>query len=179
MNRHIARSILPDRFRTEHAVVMGKTGAGKTHLLELLALQIAQRSEGFVFFDFHGDASLSLLGRLQQLPDADDRLVVLDPSHPTRSPGINVLESGAAEADRFRKVSEISSILRQRWGVDSFGARTEELLRNSLYTLAGTGRTLADLPKFLTDGPLRRPSRTRSSHPDIRAYWRRSIRASV
>lgn len=163
---------LPDRHRCEHAVIVGKTGSGKTHLLELLAWQLATRGEGFSFFDFHGDASLSLISRLQHLPEADERLVVVDPSHPTRSPGINVLESGASEAERFRKVSEISSILRQRWGVDSFGARTEELLRNSLYTLAGSHRTLADLPKFLTDAAFRRSLTDRVEHPDIQSYWR-------
>jgi hypothetical protein len=163
---------LPDRHRCEHAVIVGKTGSGKTHLLELLAWQLAGRGEGFSFFDFHGDASLSLISRLQHLPDAGHRLVVVDPSHPTRSPGINVLESGASEAEHFRKVSEISSILRQRWGVDSFGARTEELLRNSLYTLASSHRTLADLPKFLTDAPFRRALTDQVDHPDIQSYWR-------
>ena len=137
-------------------MVCGKTGTGKTHLLELLAWQLATRGEGFSFFDFHGDASLSLLARLRQLPMGDERLVVLDPSHPTLSPAINVLETQGSEAERFRKVSELSSILRQRWGVDSFGARTEELLRNSLYTLAATQHTLADLPRLLTDSEWRR-----------------------
>ena len=164
--------VLPDRHRTEHAVIIGKTGSGKTYLLEFLAGQIAKRGEGFAFFDFHGDASLALIGQLLQLPQAADRLVVLDPSHPTRSPGINVLESGASDAERFRKVSEISSILRQRWGVDSFGARTEELLRNSLYTLAGTGQTLADLPKLLIDVAFRRSLTDQLDHPDIQTYWR-------
>ncbi len=144
--------VLPDRHRCEHAVIVGKTGSGKTHLLELLACQLARRGEGFSFFDFHGDASLSLIGRLLQLPHAEERLIVVDPSHPTRSPGINVLESGASDAERFRKVSEISSILRQRWSVDSFGARTEELLRNSLYTLAGTGRKATPITDAIFPG---------------------------
>src|SRR5947207_14233230 len=73
--------VFPDRHRCEHMVIVGKTGSGKTHLLELLATEMARRSEGFCFFDFHGDASLSLISRLLKLPDARDRLVVLDPSH--------------------------------------------------------------------------------------------------
>jgi hypothetical protein len=56
--------------------------------------------------------------------------------------------------------------------VDSFGARTEELLRNSLYTLATAGHTLADLPKLLTDTTLRRRLTDHVDHPDIQAYWR-------
>jgi Type IV secretion-system coupling protein DNA-binding domain len=164
--------VFPDRHRNQHLVVVGKTGFGKTHALEFVVTQLAERGEGFAFFDFHGDASLSLIGRLLKLPRAEERLIVVDPSHPTRSPGINVLASSAAEADRFRKVSEIASILRQRWGVDSFGARTEELLRNSLFTLAGTGRTLADLPKLLTDADLRQRWTDKGEHPDIQTYWR-------
>jgi hypothetical protein len=164
--------VLPDRHRCEHAVILGKTGSGKTYLLESLAWQLAQRGEGFAFFDFHGDASLSLIARLRSLASADQDLVILDPSHPTRSPAINVLASGGTEAERFRKVSEISSILRQRWGVESFGARTEELLRNSLYTLAGSDGTLADLPKLLVDAHWRRRVTDTITHPDIRSYWR-------
>src|SRR3990172_11303916 len=89
--------VWPDSQRREHAVIVGKTGSGKTHHLELLAWQLARRGEGFSFFDFHGDASLSLISRLQHLPEADQRMVVVDPSHPTRSPGINMLESGASD----------------------------------------------------------------------------------
>lgn len=161
-----------DRIRCEHLVVIGKTGSGKTHLLELLATEIAKRHEGFCFFDFHGDASLSLIGRLLQEPQALDRLVIVDPSHDSRSPGINVLETTGSEAQRFRKVSEISLILRQRWGVDSFGARTEELLRNSLYSLAGTAHTLADLPRLLTDDGFRQDVTDQLTNPEIASYWR-------
>src|SRR5882762_12018779 len=73
--------VLPDRHRCEHAVIIGKTGSGKTHLLEVLACQLAQRGEGFAFFDFHGDASLSLIRRLSQAPHGHERLIVVDPSH--------------------------------------------------------------------------------------------------
>jgi hypothetical protein len=164
--------VLPDRSRTQHLVMVGKTGFGKTHALELIASSVAARGEGFAFFDFHGDASLSLIGRVLALPEASQRLVVLDPSHPTRSPSINVLEAGSSDAERFRKVSELSSILRQRWGVDSFGARTEELLRNSLYTLAAAHRPLAELPRLLTDSDYRSALVAHVDHPDIQTYWR-------
>jgi hypothetical protein len=167
-----AAVVLPDRHRCEHAVIVGKTGSGKTYLLERLAADLAKRGEGFAFFDFHGDASLSVIGRLSRMPEAAGRLVIVDPSHPTRSPGINVLESGRSEAERFRKVAELSSILRQRWGVDSFGARTEELLRSSLYTLAGNDCTLADLPRLLAVSEFRRRLTEQLDHPDIADYWR-------
>lgn len=161
-----------DRHRCEHAVILGKTGSGKTYLLESLALQLAKRQEGFALIDFHGDVSLSLIARLTRVAQVRDRLVILDPSDPMRSPGLNVLEARENEADRFRKVSELSSILRQRWGVDSFGARTEELLRNSLYVLAASHLTLADLPRLLIDTALRVRLTDILDHADIQSYFR-------
>lgn len=163
--------VWPDRCRREHCVCIGKTGTGKTYMLERLAWQLAAAGEGFALFDFHGDVSMSLARRLLSLPNAAERLVILDPSHSTRSPGLNVLDSGPTDAERFRKVAELSSILRQRWSVDSFGARTEELLRNSLYVLATTGHTLADLPRVLTDVQFRRTLTDAVDHPDIQSYW--------
>lgn len=164
--------VWPDRYRCQHAVILGKTGSGKTYLLESIGWRLARRGEGLAFVDFHGDSSLSLIARLRQLPNAERRLVILDPAHPTRSAGINVLEAEPNEADRFRKVSELSSILRQRWGVDFFGARTEELLRNSLFTLSAGDCTLADLPRFLADSRLRMQLVDRLDHPDVASYWR-------
>src|SRR5882672_9291756 len=52
---------IPNIRRPEHAVVLGKTGVGKTHLLEVLATQCMERGDGFAFFDFHGDATAHLL----------------------------------------------------------------------------------------------------------------------
>lgn len=167
----LADVVFEDRLRCQHAVILGKSGSGKTYLLESLAEQIAKKREGFAFIDFHGDASLSLIGRLLQLSKAKERLVILDPSHEYRSPAINILESDASDVDRFRRVSELSAILRQRWGVDAFGARTEELLRNSLYTLAANRRALVDLPLLLTDTCERAVMVQALDHPDIVAYW--------
>jgi hypothetical protein len=164
--------VLSERSRCEHLVIVGKTGSGKTYLLEKLAADSGRLGEGFAFFDFHGDSSRSLAARLHQMPDSERRLVVIDPSDEARSPGINVLDCEPTEAGRFRKVSELSSILRQRWGVDSFGARTEELLRNSLYTLAAARKTLAQLPAFLTSPTLRKALTDQLEHPDVAEYWR-------
>lgn len=164
------RVVFADKHRCEHAVVLGKTGSGKTHFLEVMALALAQKGEGFALIDFHGDVSASLISRLNRL-DNSGRLVILDPSHPTLSAGLNVLEADQGEAGRFRKVSEISAILRQRWGVDSFGARTEELLRNSLYTLAANGLALTDLPRLLTDAEFRATLMGHLPEGDIRDYW--------
>src|SRR5690242_4076463 len=59
--------------RSEHMVVLGKTGMGKTNFLENLARQHMSRGEGFAFFDYHGDAVRDLMEVAAQYPDAADR----------------------------------------------------------------------------------------------------------
>lgn len=162
---------LSEAVRRQHIVIVGKSGSGKTHALQVIAMQLAARNEALAFLDFHGDASMALIAHLAELPQARERLVVLDPSHPTRSPGLNILQSANDEADRSRRVSDLASILRKRWGVDSFGARTEELLRNSLYALSAAGFTLAELPKLLTDTAFRGQIVRVVDHPEVQAYW--------
>src|SRR5580704_13149799 len=67
--------VWPDAHRREHAVCIGKSGAGKTHALERTAVELAARGEGFAFLDFHGDVSLTLIRRLLTLPQARRRLL--------------------------------------------------------------------------------------------------------
>src|SRR5947209_19638241 len=47
--------------RTMHIAVLGKTGSGKSSFLRHLAQQDIAADRGFLFFDFHGDATQFLL----------------------------------------------------------------------------------------------------------------------
>lgn len=162
----------PQGKRAEHMAVVGKTGSGKTHFMEHLAAQLMQRGEPFVFFDFHGDATQHLIALAAQEKQAADRLVVIDPADEVCSPGLNPLEtSGSRERQAFARSAELASILRQRWHVDAFGPRTEELLRNSLFLLSGGGYTLVELPLLLTSARFRDRLLSAVSHPDILDYW--------
>lgn len=165
--------VIPQVRRFEHAFILGKTGMGKTHLLQHLAMQHMQRGEGFCVFDHHGDSIERLLQLAAHVRDAESRLVLVDPTDRATSPGINPLEIPEDSGDSaFGRASELSMILRARWGVDAFGPRTEELLRNSLYTLAVHRLTLAELARLLTDGPFRLTLTGRLPSLDVTAYWR-------
>src|SRR5262245_15900565 len=43
--------------RSEHLVTIGRTGSGKSYLLRYVAQQDITASRGFLYFDFHGDAT--------------------------------------------------------------------------------------------------------------------------
>lgn len=147
---------VPHAKRAEHMAVLGRTGTGKSSLLRLLSTQDVRADRGLVHIDLHGETTaymLSLLASEEQRRGVDlsERVIVLEPGDAQWAVGINVLEAGS-ERERYLQMSEVATILKQRWHLDSFGARTEELLRNALLALSEAHLTLVDLPLFLTDG---------------------------
>lgn len=164
--------VWPEARILEHCIVVGATGAGKSHSLLHTAHEHMRQGRGMCFIDCHGDAANQLVNLAALQPDADERLVIFDPTSATESPGINPLElSGDDFREAFTRASELTSILRQRWNVDSFGARSEELLRAVLFTAAVHGLTLVDVPLILTSAHLRQRLAARLPSPDIKSYW--------
>jgi hypothetical protein len=161
--------------RTEHLALLGKTGSGKSFLLRHLAQQDIEAGRGFVYFDLHGDATRFLVAtvatreRAKKL-DLSGRLIVVEPADPVASVGINPLEGQTAN-DRFVQVAEFAQVLRQRWHLDSFGARTDELLRNSLYVLAENGLTLLELTPLLTHAAFRAACLRKLTNAEVRQYF--------
>jgi len=167
----VQRVVVPDDRRFEHLAIFGKTGVGKTTFLLKLAQQHMDEGAGFIFFDYHGDATEHLVRLASHFPEAAHRLILLDLSHPTKSPGLNPLEMRGTSDSAFARVSELTGILKRRWQMTTFGPRTEELLRNTLYTLAVNRLTLLEAPLLLTDRPFRLQLVERVQNTDIRHYW--------
>jgi hypothetical protein len=84
--------------------------------------------------------------------------------------GVNPLE-GRSGDERFVQIAEFAQILKQRWHLDSFGARTDELLRNGLYVLAENGLTLVELGPLLGHSPFRARCLTKVGNPEVRQYF--------
>jgi hypothetical protein len=159
--------------RTMHQALLGKTGTGKSSLLKYLCLQDIEAGRGFLFYDLHGDATPFLLRaiaaqewKLQE--DLSDRLIVISPGDREMSIGLNPL--GEGEPD-FVSIAEIAELLKMYWGLDRFGARTDELLRNSLYVLAANGQTLLELAPLLTHAGFRASCLKRVPNAEVRQYF--------
>jgi len=158
--------------RSMHIAVLGKTGSGKSFFLRHLAQQDIKAGRGFLYFDLHGDTTPFLL-RIINLREReehrhlDDKLILVEPADPIVSVGFNPLEHGTD----FVRITEFAQVLRDRWHLDSFGARTDELLRNSLYALSDNGLTLVELAAFLTNAQFRTACMTRVTNPDVRQYF--------
>jgi hypothetical protein len=171
-----ARAGLPVSSRCEHVAILGKTGQGKSYFLRHLASQDVRNGSGFVFFDLHGDTMPFLLRLVadeerRRGADLSERLVVIEPADPEFSIGLNVLE-GQEGQQSYIQLAEFAQILKARWHLESFGARTEELLRNALHVLADNGFTLLELSPLLTNGAFRATCLQRVSNTEVVSYFR-------
>jgi len=159
--------------RAMHMAVLGKTGSGKSWFLRYLSQQDIEAEHGFLYLDLHGDATPFLLrtinARERRLrKHLSDKLIVIDPADPIVSVGLNPLER---ESSDFVKITEFAQILKRYWGLDHFGARTDELLRNSLYVLSENQLTLVELGPFLTHAGFRAACLKQVSNTEVKQYF--------
>ena len=166
---------IPDDKRAEHIGIDGKTGQGKSFLVRSFAGQDIDAGRGLLLIDFHGDLTPYVLARIATRErrggqDLSSRLIVVDPADPACSVGLNVLEG--SHANPFVQIAEFTQILKKRWQLESFGARTEELLRNSVHVLADNGLTLVELAPLLTNAAFRLACLERVTNTDVADYFR-------
>jgi hypothetical protein len=159
--------------RAMHIAVLGKTGTGKSSFLRHLAQQDIEADRGFAYFALHGDDTPFLLGTInaqerQLRRHLHERVILIDPSDPDVSVGLNPLESASPD---FGRIAEFAQVLRWRWHLDHFGARTDELLRNALFVLCACGLTLVELAAFLSHAGFRASCLKRVENPEIREYF--------
>lgn len=165
---------LPMSRRAEHVVILGKTGTGKTSLIKSMLAQDVREKRGFLVIDLHGDLTPFILGRIAEQEqrencDFSNRTIIFNPADRFSSVGLNILENPASIAPL---VSEVVAIFRHRWQLDHFGARTEELLRNTLWVLTENGLSLTEVAPFLTDLGFRAPLVEHSNNAEVKAYFR-------
>src|SRR5467141_1296505 len=159
--------------RTMHVALLGKSGSGKSSLLRYLSQQDINAGRGFVYFDLHGDATPFLLQTIAAREKEtgrhlSDKLVVVEPADPDISVGFNPLEH---ESRGFVRIGEIAEVLKARWHLDSFGARTDELLRNALFVLSANGLTLLELAPFLSHSGFRAHCLKQVLNAEVRQYF--------
>lgn len=167
---------VPQKDRDTHFYVVGASGSGKTRFLETLAVQDIAHGNGFGIIDAHGDFADDIKEYVFWMKRDDsaflrENVIVIDPTDPERTACFNPLERTdgvspdgiAAEAvEAFKKI----------WA-DAWGARMEDLLKNSLVALIENDLTLAELPPFITNPALRRSLLSKVRHPMCRQYFER------
>jgi energy-coupling factor transporter ATP-binding protein EcfA2 len=154
--------------RSKHVYVIGKTGMGKSTLLENMAVQDIQNGEGMAFIDPHGKTAELLL---EYIPKERVKDVVyfapFDLEHPI---SFNVLESVGADK-RHLVVSGLMSTFKKIWK-DAWSARMEYILTNTLLALLEyPDSTLLGVNRMLSEKNFRNDVVSHITDPAVKMFW--------
>ena len=154
--------------RTRHVYVIGKTGMGKSTLLENMAVQDIRNGEGFAFIDPHGQTAETLLN---YIPEERLKDVLYFAPHDMEYPvSFNVMEDVGADK-RHLVVSGLMSVFEKIW-VDAWSARMAYILQNTLLALLEyPDATLLGVNRMLSDKAYRNKVVANIKDPAVRSFW--------
>ncbi|MCR4279573.1 MAG: type IV secretion system DNA-binding domain-containing protein [Candidatus Zambryskibacteria bacterium] len=155
--------------RSKHVYVIGKTGMGKSTLLENMAIQDIQSGNGLCFIDPHGGTAEKLL---EYVPEERVKDVLymapFDIDYPV---AFNVMEDVGAEK-RHLVASGLMSAFMKLFGEESFSDRMQYILQNTILALLEyPGSTMLGINKMLADKAYRKKVVDNITDPSVKAYW--------
>jgi hypothetical protein len=153
--------------RLQHVYVIGRTGTGKSALIESLAAQDIARGAGVAVIDPHGD----LAERLARLCTGLGRpCLYLDTPSLDQPYGYNPLRHVRSDK-RALAASGLIEILRKLW-IDAWGPRLEHILRNAIHALLeNDGARLPDILRLLTDKEFREEVARDVENEPVCDFW--------
>jgi hypothetical protein len=157
-----------DEDRLRHVYSIGKTGMGKSTMLENMAIQDIQNGNGLAFLDPHGKTADLLL---DYIPENRIKDVIYFAPFDTEFPiSFNVMED--VEPDRRHLVvSGLMSAFEKIW-VDAWSARMAYILQNTLAALLEyPGATMLGINRMLSDKVYRQKVVDNISDPTVKSFW--------
>jgi flagellar biosynthesis GTPase FlhF len=154
--------------RRRHMYVIGKTGMGKTTILENMVLNDIYAGHGIGLVDPHGDFAEKVLNYIP--PHRINDIVYFNPSDLECPVGFNVLES-INEEYRHLVASGLMGVFKKIWP-DVWSARMEYIMNNSILALIGyPDATLMGINRMLSDEDYRDKVISVVKDPVVKAFW--------
>jgi hypothetical protein len=160
---------IKDEDRLRHVYSIGKTGMGKSTMLENMAIQDIQNGNGLAFLDPHGKTADLLL---DYIPEHRIKDVIyfapFDIEHPI---AFNVMEDVGPER-RHLVVSGLMSAFEKSFGEESFSDRMQYILQNTILALLEyPGATMLGINRMLSDKVYRNNVIANITDPSVKNYW--------
>ena len=171
--RGVERPIyVADDDRRRHMYIIGKTGTGKSQLLEEMIIQDINEGKGVAVIDPHGDLIDGVLSRVPAARAED--VIYFDPSDTERPMGLNMLEAKTEEQKHFVVTSIVGLMYKlydpMKTGI--IGPRFEHAIRNAMLTvMVEPGNTFVEVVRVLTDSTFVQELLPKLQDPIIRRYW--------
>ncbi len=154
--------------RLKHMYVIGKTGMGKSTLLENMAIQDIQNGHGIAFIDPHGATAEKLL---DYIPESRMKDVIyfapFDLDYPI---AFNIMED-VGPSKRHLVVAGLMATFEKIWA-DAWSARMAYILQNTLLALLEfPGATLLGVNRMYTDKDFRKQVVDNITDVAVRSFW--------
>ncbi len=154
--------------RRRHVYIIGKTGMGKTNLLQNMAIQDIKQGHGMAFVDPHGEAAEALLDFIPS--DRINDVVYFNPADMDYPIAFNVMEQ-VDVAYRHLVAGGLMGVFKKIWP-DVWSARMEYILNNTILALLEyPGSTLLGINRMLSDVEFREKIVKKVKDPVIRSFW--------
>ena len=159
--------IRPDD-RRRHIYLIGKTGMGKTVMMENMVIQDIQKGNGVAFVDPHGEAAERLLDFIPSKRVND--VIYFNPADIDYPIAFNVME----KVDfRYRHLvaGGLMGVFKKVWP-DVWSARMEYILNNSILALLEyPDSTLLGINRMLADPEYRKKVVDKITDPVVKSFW--------
>lgn len=154
--------------RRRHVYIIGKSGMGKTKLLENLINNDIKRGEGVALMDPHGDYYSDVINKIPEERIKD--VVLFDPSDVGNPIAFNPME---VFDPNFKNqiASGVVGTFKKIFG-DSWGPRLEYILNYTVLALLDTpDTTLLGIVRVLTDKTYRKKIVDNIQDPVVKKFW--------
>ena len=159
---------IKEKNRRGHMYIIGKTGTGKSTLIENMAISDIKEKNGLALIDPHGDLANDILDFIPKKRIKD--VIYFNPADIDYPIAFNPLDKVHPDY-HFLVVSGLISVFKKIWS-EFWGPRLEHILRNSLLTLLEYPKsTLLDIPKLLTDKEFRKKVLEGITNQQVREFW--------
>jgi len=154
--------------RRRHIYIIGKTGMGKTALLENMVLQDIRDGRGISFIDPHGETAEKLLDFIP--PNRINDVVYFNPADIDYPITFNVMEKVILES-RHLVASGLMGVFKKIWP-DVWSARMEYILNNTILALLEyPNSTLLGVNRMLADLEYRKKVVDKITDPVVKSFW--------
>jgi len=154
--------------RRRHVYLIGKTGMGKSTVLENMIIQDIQNGKGVAVVDPHGDLVEKVINYIPSGRVND--VIYFNPADLDFPIAFNVFE----KVDRSHQhliASGLIGIFKKLWA-DSWGPRLEYVLRNAILALLEyPDSTLLGVMRLLVDKGYRKKVIQKITDPVVRSFW--------
>jgi len=154
--------------RLRHMYIIGKTGMGKSTMMENMFLHDIYAGHGVALVDPHGDFAEKMLDFIPSWRLND--VVYFNPSDIDHPIGFNILEV-KDERQKHLVVAGLMGTFKKIWP-DVWSSRMEYILNNTLLALLDSvGSTLLGINRMLGDEKFRKKIVGQIKDPVVKAFW--------